>query len=160
MSKKDLTKEEWYLGYDPCATPQLLKNVHRVPKEEWNKWSDFRQQVYNSLVVNLRQKEMEAVFPMVHKLTYREWRILTVKVAWIAARMADDLVDDGGWEERPLNEEDPPFPWDTMDTSLVEDAPTERLLKLVKHMPMIGIPGWGTVAEICKRLARLSKEKT
>ena len=51
-----------------------------------------------------------------------------------------------------------PFDYNEIDTSMIEKYNDKQLLSLMKGMNFIGVPGWGLIAEVCKRYQRLIKE--
>jgi hypothetical protein len=43
------------------------------------------------------------------------------------------------------------FPWFNIDTSVVENLSDKELLGRITHIPAVEIPGFGLIAELCKR---------
>jgi len=49
--------------------------------------------------------------------------------------------------------DEPPFDFNKIDTSRVTGISDEKLLIRLKHMELVGVSGWGLVAELAKRYA-------
>lgn len=43
------------------------------------------------------------------------------------------------------------FDYEKIDTSLVEKTSDEQLLFEIRNIELVGVNGWGLVAELCKR---------
>ncbi len=65
-------------------------NKHKVPKKQWNKWSNHAKRVFNDVYMALRiSKQPLLIGPFAPLRPVREWQVLRWNVAWEAADAAN-----------------------------------------------------------------------
>lgn len=70
----------------------MTKNVNRVPKKKWTKWSKAAREVFNRCYAFFIGKQEIMNHPKAKKLPTEHWRTVAWNAAWIAADACDDTV--------------------------------------------------------------------
>lgn len=71
------------------ANPNLgqpVKNKHKVPVKQWNKWSNHARRVFNDMMYSLRPSMQFAfLHPDANAAPLEHWQTTRWNVAWVAA---------------------------------------------------------------------------
>ena len=71
-----------------------VRNLHKVPKPKWRRWSPLARYVFNELYSTMKQSPWAFSHPKTDKISPRRWDTTAWNASWIAA---DAVV--GGTEE-------------------------------------------------------------
>lgn len=70
---------------------QPVKNKHKVPKKQWDKWTNHARRVFNDLFYSLRPSMQFAfLHPAAIAAPKEHWETTRWNVAWIAAEAVND----------------------------------------------------------------------
>lgn len=66
-------------------------NTYKVPKKQWNKWSDDARYVFNEMMFTM---DIQDLFrhPLAYVQTEDHWMTTRWNAAWTAANLVDDLL--------------------------------------------------------------------
>lgn len=70
---------------------QPVKNKHKVPKKQWNRWSNFAQRMFNDVMYAMRPSMQSVlIHPGSMVMGLEHWKVLRWNAAWLAADAAND----------------------------------------------------------------------
>lgn len=71
------------------AKPPRMKNVFRVPKKRWRKWSALARKVFNEVYEAVKDNAPVLFPPGLNKLPAHLVKVIAWNTAWIAADSAN-----------------------------------------------------------------------
>ena len=69
-----------------------MRNLYKVPRRQWVKWSDHAQQVFNMLYPNMRNNQWAFLHPGAVPMEGEHWKTVSWNAAWTAADAVDGFV--------------------------------------------------------------------
>lgn len=66
-----------------------MRNVHKVPKKQWRKWSETARKVFNEVYYTLRHNTGVLFPPTAQNLSRQAIKVIAWNTAWIAADAAN-----------------------------------------------------------------------
>ena len=70
----------------------MIKNVNRVPKKQWSKWSKEAKAIFNRSYLFFINNQGLMKHPRAPKLSPNQWQTVSWNAAWIAADACDDTI--------------------------------------------------------------------
>ncbi len=70
----------------------MVKNVNRVPKKQWSKWSKEAKAIFNRCYDFFMSNQGTVNHPKAPKLPFNQWKTVAWNAAWIAADACDDTI--------------------------------------------------------------------
>lgn len=81
---------------------QPVKNKHKVPVKQWNKWSNLARRVYNDMMYSLRPSMQFAfLHPDAKAAALEHWQTTRHNVAWTAAEAIKSFRLAGADKPKP-----------------------------------------------------------
>ena len=70
----------------------MIKNVNRVPKKQWSKWSKEAHGTFNRCYKFFMNNQGIVNHPKAPKLPFNQWKTVSWNAAWIAADACDNTI--------------------------------------------------------------------
>jgi DNA topoisomerase IB len=70
----------------------MTKNINRVPKKQWSKWSDRARVIFNRCYGFFMGNQDISNHPKAKKLPPAHWKTVAWNAAWIAADACDNTI--------------------------------------------------------------------
>ena len=70
----------------------MIKNMNRVPKKKWSKWSKEARAVFNACYSFFYDNQKIMNHPKAPKMSDAHWKTVAWNAAWIAADACDDAI--------------------------------------------------------------------
>lgn len=70
----------------------MIKNENRVPKKQWNEWSEKGRGIFNKTYDFLYYNQALTTHPKTEKIPDSQWKTIAWNAAWIAADACDDTI--------------------------------------------------------------------
>jgi len=82
---------------------QPVKNKHKVPKKQWDKWSNLARRVFNDMMYSMRPS-MQFAFhhPSTLPLAKEQWQTTRWNAAWSAAEAVKGFRFESATKLAPL----------------------------------------------------------
>jgi hypothetical protein len=82
---------------------QPVKNKHKVPKKQWNKWSNFARRVFNDMMYSMRPKlQFAFLHPGAMPMAQEHWQTVRWNAAWSAAEAVRGFKFASATKKAPL----------------------------------------------------------
>lgn len=72
----------------------MTKNVNKVPKKQWTKWSKEAKVIFNRCYDFFMNNQMTMNHPKAVQIPAAHWKTVSWNAAWIAADACDDTIPD------------------------------------------------------------------
>ncbi len=69
----------------------IVRNINRVPKKQWDRWSPAARQMFNDLYEVTYDQHLVNAHPKTLELGQPAWKTVAWNVAWLAADFTDDV---------------------------------------------------------------------
>lgn len=73
----------------------MAKNIFKVPKKQWSRWSELARGVFNRSYQFFVGNQDKMLHPKAKASTKEQWKTTAWNAAWIAADACDDTIPDG-----------------------------------------------------------------
>ena len=70
----------------------MIKNLNRVPRKQWSKWSDQAKTIFNKTYEFIIKNQSVMKHPKGPTLHADHWETISWNAAWIAADACDDTI--------------------------------------------------------------------
>lgn len=70
----------------------MIKNENRVPKKQWDKWTENARGIFNKAYDFLYYNQPLTTHPKTKKIPSNQWKTIAWNAAWIAADACDDTI--------------------------------------------------------------------
>lgn len=69
-----------------------MKNLNRVPKKQWRKWSKVAKTAFNRTYTFMFYNQKVVTHPKMENINPRQWKTIAWNAAWIAADAVDNTI--------------------------------------------------------------------